>query len=104
MAASMIAGQQRAHAEHDRHDEGQHQHVAQDGHQAGGEEVVQHVHVGGDARHQAAHGVAVVERQVQPLQVLHELLAQVEHGELAGVLHEVGLGELGEEGADEHAR
>ena len=42
-----------------------HQHVAEDGDEAGGEEVVQHVDVGGDAGDQAADGVAVVEGEVE---------------------------------------
>ena len=41
----------------------------------------------------------VVEAQVEPLEVFHELLAQVEHGELSGVLHDVHLDELGDEGS-----
>ena len=97
----MISRQQRAEAEHDAQDEEQHQHVAEDGDQAGGEQVVQHVHVGGHAGDQAAHRIAVVEGEVEVLQVLHELAAQVEHGELAGVLHEVHLDELADEIAGE---
>ena len=89
--------QQRAEAEHDAEDEDQHQHVAQNGHQPGGKEIVQHVHVAGHAGHQAAHRIAVVEGQVEILQVLHELAAQIEHGELAGVLHQVHLRELTDE-------
>ncbi len=96
------AGEQRAQPEHDGDDEAQHQHVAQDGDQAGGEQVVEHVDIGGDAGDQAAHRVVVVEGQVETLQVLHELLAQVEHGELAGVLHQVRLREFGDEDAGQH--
>ena len=70
----------------------------------GGEQVVEHVDVGGDARHQAADRIAVVEGDVEPLQVRHQLAAQIEHGELAGVLHQVRLRELAEEGADQHAQ
>ena len=87
----------RAHAEHDGHNQRQHQHIAENGHQTGSEQVVEHVYVRGDARHQPAHRVAVVESQIQPLQMLHELLAQVEHGKLAGVLHQIGLSEFANE-------
>src|SRR5205085_9026348 len=65
-----------------------------------GEQVVQHVDIGRDARHQAAYRVAVVERQIEALQVLHQLPSQVEHGELSGVLHQVHLGEFGDQGAE----
>ena len=97
-------GQPRAQLEHDGHNEAQHQHVAEDGHQSGSEQIVEHVHVGGDARHQPAHRVAVEEGQIQCLQVRHELLAQIEHGELAGVLHQVDLREFEDEGAHQHAQ
>ena len=96
------AGEQGAQPVHDGDDETEHQKVAQDGDEAGGEQIVEHVDVGGDAGDQAAHGVAVVEGQVETLQVFHELLAQVEHGELAGPLHQDGLGEFGDEGAGQH--
>ena len=43
----------------------QHQHVAQNGDQAGGEQIVEHVHVGGDAGNQTAHRIAIVEGQVE---------------------------------------
>ena len=82
--------------------EAEHQHIAQDGDQAGGEQVVQHVHVGGDARDQAPHGVAVEKGHVQFLQVRHQLPAQVEHGALPGVLHQVDLRELEDEGAQQY--
>jgi hypothetical protein len=67
------------------------------------EKVVQHIDVGGDSRDQAAHGVAIVEGDVQALEVRHELLAQIEHGELAGVLHEIGLRESEDERAEQYA-
>ncbi len=90
-------GEQRAEAEHDRHNESQHQHVAQDGDQPRSEQVVEHIHVGGYPSDQAAYRIAVVESQIEPLQMFHELLAQIEHGELTGVLHQVRLGEFGHE-------
>jgi len=43
---------------------------------------LKHVDVGGDARHSRPR-ICVVESQVELLQVLHQLLAQVEHGKLA---------------------
>ena len=94
MTASRMHGQQRAELEHREDDEAQHQQIAENGDQAGGEQVVQHVHVGGDARDQAAHGIAVVESDVELLQVRHQLPAQVEHGLLADALHQVHLPEF----------
>ena len=87
-------GKQRAEIEHDGQDEDQRQKIAQNGYESRGEEVIEHVHVGGDARHQPAYGIAVVEREVQVLQMFHKLLAQVEHGKLPGVLHGVHLYKL----------
>ena len=94
--------QQRTEAEHDAQDENQHQHIAQNRHQSRSEKIVQHIHVGSHASHQAAHRIAIVERQVEILQVLHELAAQIEHGELAGILHQVRLHELADEAACQH--
>ena len=85
------------HAKHHDDDEAQRENVAEDGHQARGPEFVQSVHVGGDARDQAADGIAIVKRNVEALEVLHQLPAQVEHGELAGTLHQVGFGEFAQE-------
>ncbi len=91
-----------AQPQHDEDNECERQHVAHNRDQARCEEVVEHVHIGGYARHQPAHRVAIVKREVEPLQVLHQLLAQVEHGKLTGVLHDVGLGELRDEVACQH--
>ena len=63
-------------------------------------QIVQHIDVGGHAGDEPADGIAVEKGNVQPLQMLHQLPAEVEHGNLAGVLHEVRLGEFG----DEHAQ
>ncbi len=86
-----------AHVEHDGDDAGQHEDVFEDGDHAGGEHFVQGVHVAGDARDQAAHGIAVEERDVQPLQMTEDLRPQIEHHLLPGPLHDVGLGELEQE-------
>ncbi len=93
-----------AEAEHDEDDEGERQHVADDGDQAGSEQVVEHVDIGGDAGDETAHRVAVVECEIEGLQVFHQLLAQIEHGKLAGVLHDIGLREFGDEVAGQHAK
>ena len=66
-----------------------------------GEEVVQHVDVRGDARHQPADGVAVVVAQIEPLQVAVDRHAQVEHDPLPGQLHRPGLDVFGGECADQ---
>ena len=92
-------GEQRAQGEHNRENEHQDEHVAQDRHQARCKQVVEHVDVGSHAGDQAADRVAVVEAQVQPLEMRHQLAAEVEHGELADVLHEVDLAELEQERA-----
>ena len=79
------------HAQHDGGNAGQHEHVFEDRDHAGGEHFVQRVHVGGDARDQAADRILVVEADVHALQVAEDLLAQIEHHHLAGPLHEIGL-------------
>src|SRR5688572_31872071 len=50
-------------------DADQHEDVAEDGHEAGGEELVQRINVGGHAGHQASDGIAVEVLHVQPLQM-----------------------------------
>ena len=65
--------------------------VIDHGGDAGGEEIVEGVHVGGDARDQAADRAAVVETHRQALQVLEDFLAQVVHGFLADLLHDADL-------------
>ena len=98
------AGQREApvHPEHHDHDAGQREDVAEDGDDAGREQLVEHVDVAGHARHQPADGVAVVEPQVQPLQVRVQLHPQVVHDALARQLHHPGLHVLEREGAREH--
>ena len=79
------------HAQHDDDEEDQQEGVVDHGGDAGGEEVVQRVHVGGDARDQAADGAAVVEAHRQALQALEDFLAQVVHRFLADLLHDAHL-------------
>ena len=88
------AGQPRAQLKHGQQDEAEHQQIADNGHQAGREQFVQDVDIGGDARDQPADGIAVVIGNVQALEMRHQIAPQVEHGALAGVLHEVRLAEL----------
>ena len=90
------ASRQFIHEHHD-HDADQREHVAEDRDHAGREEVVQHVHVGRDARHQPADRVAVVVAQVEALQVAVDRHPQVEHDPLPGQLHRPGLDVLGGE-------
>ena len=93
-------GEQRAHLEHHRHDQAEHQHVAQDGDQARGKQVVQNVDVRGDARHHASDGVVIVEAQLQALKMREEFLAQVVHDALPHQLHREGLREFQEKGEE----
>ena len=79
----------------------QHEDVFEDRDHAGGEHFVQRVHVGGDARDQAADRVAVEEADMHALQVAEDLAAQVEHHLLPGPLHQVGLGEFQHEAEDQ---
>ena len=90
--------------QHDDHDADEREHVAEHRHDAGGEQVVQHVDVGRHARHQPADGVAVVELDVEPLQVPVDLHPQVEHDPLAGQLHRERLHVLARERAEEDGR
>ena len=82
-------------------DSGQHENVFEDRDHAGGEHFVQRVHVGGDARDQAADRILVVEADVHALQVAENLAAQIEHHHLAGPLHEVSLQIIEQEAEDD---
>ena len=95
-------GQPPVHPHQHHHDAGQGEHVAEDGDHARGEQLVEGVDVGGDARHQPAHRVAVVVAQAEALQVLVDLQPHVVHDALAGVLHQPGLRELQDEGPGQH--
>ena len=79
------------HAQHDGGNSGQHKHIFENRHHAGGEHFIQGVHIGGDTRNQAADRILVVEADVHVLQVAEDLFAQIEHDHLAGPLHEVSL-------------
>src|SRR5207253_4044231 len=85
------------HPQHDDDDAGQYENVFDDRDHAGGEQLVERVHVGGDASDQAAYRIAVEESDVHLLQMAEDLAAQVEHHLLAGPLHVIGLGEFQEE-------
>ena len=89
------------HGQHHAHDPEQREQVAEDGDHPGGEQLVDGVHVGGHARHQASHRVVVEEADVQPLQVRVDLAAQVHHHALPGHLQDVDLAEAHHEGGDE---
>ena len=65
--------------------------IVEHGDDAGGEQIVQGVHVGGDARDQAADRAAVEKAHGQALQMLENFLAQVVHGFLADPLHDAHL-------------
>ena len=93
------ASRQFIHEHHD-HDADEREHVAEDRDDARREQVVQHVHVGRDARHQPADRVAVVVAQIEPLQVAVDLHPQVEHDALPGHLHRPRLHVLGGERHD----
>ena len=86
---------------HHRHDPEQGEEVAEDGDDARGEQLVHRVHVGGDARHEPAHRVAVEVAHVQPLQVREDLAPHVLHDPLPGHLHDVVLPEAHDEGGGE---
>ena len=73
------------------------EHVAEHRHHAGREQLVQHVHVARHPRHQPADGIAIVEPQVEALQVPEDRHPQVEHHPLPDDLHRPGLGELEQE-------
>ncbi len=88
------AGHPRAELHHGRHHEHQHQQIAQNHQQAGREQFVECVDIGGDARDHASHRIAIVESDIQPLQVRHQLAAKIEHGFLPDPLHEVLLAEI----------
>ncbi len=87
--------------EHRQDDEAEHQQVAQNHEQPGGEQLIEGVDVGSEPRDQTAHRVAIVEGDIQPLQMPHQLAAQIEHGLLSDPLHQVLLAEVAEHGADQ---
>jgi hypothetical protein len=79
------------------------QHVPENRHQPRREQLVQHVDVRGHPGHQTANRVAVVEAEVELLQVRKHLHPQVEHHPLPGDLHGPCLHVLeGERGEKRH--
>ena len=86
--------------QHD-HDPQQRDQVTEDRDHAGGEEIVQCIDVGRHARHQATHRVAVVEPDVEPLQMRVDLHAEVKHDPLPHHLHRVRLDVFEDERPDE---
>ena len=91
------------HQEHRRHDADEHEHVAEDRDDARREQIVERVDVGRDARHQPADRIAIVEAEVEPLQVAVHLHAQRVHDALADRLQDVRLAVLEGEAGDEQA-
>ncbi len=89
------------HAQHHAQDSEEHKEVFEDGNHAGGKHLIQGVHIGGDACHQASNRILVEEGNVQPLQMAEDLAAEIKHHLLAGPLHEVGLQELEQKAEDQ---
>ena len=89
--------QLRVHPKHHDHDAHEREEVPEDGDHAGGEQVVQHVHVRGHAGNHPPHGVAIEEAQLQALQVRKDLFAQIVHHALADHLHGEVLSEFQQE-------
>ena len=73
------------------HDAGKRDQIAAHRYDAGREQLVQCVDIRRDSRHQTAHGIAIEEPDVQPLQMLINLHPQVEHDLLPRHLHRPGL-------------
>ena len=85
-------GELPVHPEHDHHHSGEHDHVAQQGHQPAREELLDGLPVVQDPGHQPADGAPVVEARILALQVREQRRAQVVDDPLAGELGEIGLG------------
>ena len=91
------------HEEHRRHDADEHEHVAEDGDESRGEQIVERVDVGRDPRHQPADRIAIVEAEVEPLEVAVHLHPQRVHDALPDGLKDVRLAVLASEPGDEQA-
>ncbi len=89
--AKVISASHQFMPQHDKNNSGKHEDIFKDRHHAGGKHFIQRVHVSGDARHQSAHGIPVIEADVHVLQVAENLAAEIEHDFLPGPLHEIGL-------------
>ena len=87
--------------QHRPHDGGEGEDVAEHRHHTRREQLVERIDVGRHPRHQPPHRIAVVETDVEPLQVRVDLAAQVEHDALPGHLQRHGLDELEAELGDE---
>src|SRR5439155_25367772 len=87
-----------------RRDQAETEGIAQNIDESRGKEIIECVYIGGDASKQPSHRIAIVERQIEPLQMFHDLAAQIEHGVLAGVLHKIRLRELAEECPHDHSQ
>jgi len=91
------------HAQHDAQNSEEHEQVFEDGNDAGGEHLIQRIHVGGNAGHETSHGVLIEESNVEALQMAKDLAAQIEHHFLTGPLHEIGLQKLEHERHDQQS-
>ena len=89
--------------QHD-HDPGQREHVAEHRDHARAEQIIQGVYVGRHACHQPTDRVAVIEAEIEALQVARDLHPQIEHDPLARQLHGVGLGVLQGERSNQYAQ
>ncbi len=93
------------HAQHGGHDEDQREDVAEDGDDPRAEQLVEGLDVARNPRDEAARGIAVVEAQVQALEVSEELGSQIVHDALTQPGREQALPvlerETGQHGADE---
>ena len=83
-----------AQAEHGGEDKNQNQHVAKNSNQSRGEHLVERIGIGGDAGHEPADWRAVVESDVEVLEMRHHATPQLKHGVLARALHQVLLAEI----------
>ena len=79
------------HGEQDDEDAYEGERVAEDAQDAAGEEVLQGAHVVLHARHQAAHGLAVVKRHVEAHKMPEQRLPQVQQNALRRAHEQQGL-------------
>ncbi len=84
-------------------EDGEEKEVVDHRHDAGGEEIVEGIDVGGDAGDQSADRIAVEVGHRQALDVAEDRRAHVVHRLLADALHDANLDVLGEEVEDQHA-
>jgi hypothetical protein len=84
-------------------EDGEKEEIVDHGHDAGGEEIVEGIDVGGDARNQAADRIAIEVGHRQPLDMAEDRGAHVVHRLLADALHDANLDILREEVEEQHA-